>query len=116
MRQPVLPGDVSAAARALLAVPPGSRAVLCRRIFGGAAEGLAHTALYGCVHPCWGDGSLSAAARVFALADEPFLDDPDYLECTRMTLGFLSSVLSEDDGGSPARCSRQETCLASRWA
>ncbi|KIC22639.1 DUF7742 family protein [Leisingera sp. ANG-Vp] len=99
MRRPLLPGDVSAAARALLAVPAGARNALCRRIFGGAAEALA----YGKLHPRWGDGSLSAAARGYRLADEPFLDDPEYLACTRLVLRQAAAVLGEGQGGAPAR-------------
>ncbi|KIC29613.1 DUF7742 family protein [Leisingera sp. ANG-M6] len=93
MIRPVLPGDVSAVARALLAVPESARLALCRRIFGGAAEAAAHCCLLGRLHPLWGDGSLSAAARRYALADEPFLDDPAYLDCTRLVLRELASVL-----------------------
>ncbi|MEW2913328.1 hypothetical protein [Leisingera sp. JC11] len=102
MIRPVLPGDVSAVARALLAVPEGDRLRLCRRIFGGAAEAAAHCGLYGHLHPHWGDGSLSAAARRHGLAEEPFLDDPAYLSCTRLVLRELAAVL-EADAASPAR-------------
>ncbi|MCB4455607.1 DUF7742 family protein [Leisingera sp. McT4-56] len=93
MRQPVLPGDVSAVARALLRVPQDQRLSLCRRIFGGAAEAAAHCAVLGRLHRSWGDGSLSAAARRFELAEEPFLDDAAYLSCTRLVLRELSVVL-----------------------
>lgn len=102
MRRPVLPGDVSAAARALLAVPDRGRLRLCRRIFGGAAEAAAYAGLFGRLHPRWGDGSLSAAARRYSLADEPFLDDPEYLRCTRLVLEELEAVL-DAAGKAPAR-------------
>ncbi|MBY6055868.1 hypothetical protein [Leisingera daeponensis] len=92
MRRPVLPGDVSAVARALLAVPQDCRLSLCRRIFGGAAEAAAHCGVLGRLHPVWGDGSLSAAARRYDLSCEPFLDDPDYLGCTRLVLRELASA------------------------
>lgn len=96
MRQPVLPGDVSAVARALLLVPPDHRVLLCRRIFGMAAEACAHVDLLRQLHPRWGDGSLSAAARRFPLADEPFLDDPAYLACTRLVLRELAAQLEAE--------------------
>lgn len=100
MRRPVLPGDVSAAARALLAVPCGARAGLCRRIFGAAAEAATFADLFQRLHPRWGDGSLAAAARAFALADEPFQDDPDYLACTRLVLQELAAQLAAADADS----------------
>ncbi|WP_323783640.1 hypothetical protein [Leisingera sp.] len=102
MMHPVLPGDVAAVARALLAASDGDRLRLCRRIFGGAAEAAAHTALFGRLHPRWGDGSLSAAARRFALADEPCLEDPEYLRCTRLVLRELAAAV-EACGAAPAR-------------
>ncbi|UWQ34523.1 hypothetical protein K3555_08595 [Leisingera sp. M527] len=102
MRLPVLPGDVSAVARALLAVPESDRLHLCRRILSGAAEAAAHCRRMGRLHPRWGDGSLSAAARRFALAGEPFLDDPDYLSCTRLVLRELAAVMGAERSA-PAR-------------
>ena len=90
MRRPVLPGDISAVARALLAEPMDRRGALCRRIFAGAALAMEHMTDSRRVHPVWGDGSLSAAARCFALADEPPLDDPDYLACTLAVLQALN--------------------------
>ena len=100
--RPVLRGDVSAVARALLAVPEGKRLRLCRRIFGGAALAAVYTGLSGRLHPCWGDGSLSSAARRYELACEPFLDDPEYLRCTRMVLRELAAVIKAA-GEAPAR-------------
>ncbi len=100
--RPVLPGDVSAVARALLMVPPPERPALCRRIFGGAVEAAAHCRLIGRLHPRWGDGSLNAAARRYVLADEPFLDDPHYLQCTRLVLRELAAA-HERSGEAPAR-------------
>lgn len=93
MRRPVLFGDVTAVARALVLVPADRRLLLCRRIFGMAAEACAHVDLRRQLHPCWGDGTLSAAARRFQLAQEPFLDDPAYLCCTRLVLRELAAHL-----------------------
>jgi len=106
MRRPVLPGDVSAVARALLLVPAERREALCRRIFGMAAEARAHTDLLHRLHSHWGDGTLSAAARRFALAEEPFLDDPAYLAYTRLVLRELDATLARSSGArgaAPAR-------------
>ncbi|WP_291731669.1 hypothetical protein [Leisingera sp. F5] len=102
MMHPVLPGDVSAVARALLAVRDADRQRLCRRIFGGASEAAAYAGLTGRLHPRWGDGSLSAAARRFDLAAEPFLDDPIYLNCSRLVLRELARHL-RIAGVAPAR-------------
>ncbi|UWR47476.1 DUF7742 family protein [Phaeobacter inhibens] len=90
MRRPVLPGDITSTARALLAVAPAQRRVLCERIFAGAGQALRHTRRHRRLCPDWGDGSLSAAARRFPLADEPFYDAPDYLACTRLVLAQLA--------------------------
>lgn len=98
----MLPGDISAAARALLAVAPEARGGVCRRIFSGAVEALVHEKLYGRPHPRWGDGSLSAAARRWQLADEPFWDDPAYLRCLQMVLRGVAAFADEAEGGAPA--------------
>ncbi|UWR51330.1 DUF7742 family protein [Phaeobacter inhibens] len=90
MRRPVLPGDITSTARALLAVAPAQRRVLCERIFAGAGQALRHTRRHRRLCPDWGDGSLSAAARKFPLADEPFYDAPQYLSCTRLVLAQLA--------------------------
>ncbi|MFW8634287.1 hypothetical protein [Cribrihabitans pelagius] len=99
----MLPGDTAAAARALLAVPAAARPALCRRIFAGAAAAAAHMARRRALHPCWGDGSLSAAARRFPLADEPFLDHPEYLACTRLVLSTLAARIGNNPVSPPAR-------------
>ncbi|AUR07987.1 hypothetical protein [Phaeobacter inhibens] len=90
MRRPILPGDITSTARALLAVAPAHRRVLCERIFAGAGQALRHSRRHRRLCPDWGDGSLSAAARKFPLADEPFYDTPDYLACTRLVLAQLA--------------------------
>ncbi|MFW8593254.1 hypothetical protein [Cribrihabitans neustonicus] len=99
----MLPSDCAAVARALLAAPVAARPALCRRIFAGAAEAAVHMACHRRLHPRWGDGSLSAAARRFRLADEPFLDDPEFLSCTRLVLTALAARISERPAAPPAR-------------
>ncbi|MFA3917856.1 DUF7742 family protein [Ruegeria hyattellae] len=78
---PVLHGDVSNAARALLTVAPGARRWVGARLVAEAAEAAAHVARTGRLHPRFGNGSLMAAARKRRLADEPGFDDPDYCAC-----------------------------------
>ncbi|MDE4132114.1 hypothetical protein PXK00_03265 [Phaeobacter sp. QD34_3] len=90
MRRPVLPGDVTAVARALLSVPRSQRQALCTAIFCGADKARRWSDREGRLHPGWGDGSLSAAARKQVLADEPTLDNPDYLRCL---IAVLQAVL-----------------------
>ncbi|KII18237.1 hypothetical protein [Phaeobacter sp. S60] len=95
MRRPILPGDITSTARALLAVAPAQRRALCERIFAGAGHALRHTRRTRRLCPDWGDGSLSAAARKFTLADEPFYDAAPYLACTRLVLARLARHLRD---------------------
>ncbi|MFS4580021.1 hypothetical protein [Phaeobacter sp. C3_T13_0] len=90
MRRPILPGDICSTARALLAVAPAERRALCEQIFAGAGQASHHLRRHRQLCPDWGDGSLSAAARRFQLADEPFYDAPQYLACTRLVLARLA--------------------------
>ncbi len=83
---PVLHGDVCAAARALLAVPSGQRARLCRRMIREADRARAHVGATGRIHPLYGNGSLMSAARKRMLVDEPGFDDPDYCQCFEIVL------------------------------
>lgn len=87
--RPALHGDVSAAARALLAVPRGARVQLCRGLIRRAERADRYRLATGRCHPRWGNGSLMAAARTQALADEPGFDDIDYCRCFRMVLAAL---------------------------
>lgn len=87
--RPLLHGDVSNAARALLAAPRRQRSALCRRMIDEAEAADAHVRRTGRLHPFWGNGSLMAAARSRRLADEPGFDDPDYCECFEMVLRAL---------------------------
>ena len=87
--RPLLHGDVSDAARALLAAPPAARERLCRRMIVEAEAADAYRRRTGRVHPLWGNGSLMAAARRRALADEPGFDDADYCSCFEMVLRAL---------------------------
>lgn len=88
--RPVLYGDVSNAARVLLAVPASRRAALCRQLLreAEAADRLARDS--GRLHPRWGNGSLMAVSRRHVMAPEPSFDDPEYRECFGLVLKALS--------------------------
>lgn len=100
MRRPILPGDVATVARAVLAAPCARRGTVLTAIFEGAQAALERHGGAGSLHPEWGNGALEAAARRFALADEPTLDHTDYLRCTIMVLLELERrlVLTGGDG------------------
>lgn len=87
--RPVLHGDVSAAARALLTAPPPHRDRLCARMIAEAELADRHVAVTGRLHPQFGNGSLMAAARSRPLADEPSFDDTDYCQCFETVLRHL---------------------------
>lgn len=76
-----LHGDVSCAARALLAVPRARRAAVFREMIAAAAVADRHRAATRHPHPSLGNGSLMAIARKGKLPPEPFFDDPDYCHC-----------------------------------
>lgn len=87
--RPVLHGDVSCAARALLRLPGPQRAGLCRRLLAEAEAADRHVGRTGRLHPLFGNGSLMSAARKRMLADEPGFDDPEYCRCFEMVLRAL---------------------------
>ncbi|AVO38518.1 hypothetical protein [Pukyongiella litopenaei] len=91
--RPLMHGDVSCAARALLNVPASARARLCRRLVHEAGEAYAHMQRTGKVHPLYGNGSLMSAARKRVLAAEPRFDDIEYCRCFEMVLRRLATVL-----------------------
>lgn len=79
--RPILPGDVSIAARALMAAPLEGRERLCRRMIVEADAALVHVNRTGALHPIWGNGSLTSAARKRRLAPVPGGHDIDYCRC-----------------------------------
>lgn len=86
----LLHGDVSNAARALLAAAPAARPGLALRMIREAEAADRHVRRTGRLHPRWGNGSLMAAARRRRLADEPGFDDRDYCRCFAMVLVALA--------------------------
>lgn len=87
--RPVLHGDVSNAARALLNVPGVLRRELCEKMIREAEAADIFARREGRLHPLWGNGSLMSAARKRVLADEPGFDNPVYCRCFEMVLQGL---------------------------
>ncbi len=87
--RPVLHGDVTHAARAMLRVPEAARAAFCAALIHKAELADQHRARTGRVHVFWGNGSLMAAARAHPLAPEPSLDDDAYCSCMEQVLRAL---------------------------
>lgn len=87
--RPVLPGDVSAAARALLPVPRQARPDRARRLIDEACVADAHCRQTGRAHARWGNGTLMAAAYGHPMGHEISFDDPDYLDCQVRVLEAL---------------------------
>lgn len=87
--RPLLHGDISSAARALLHAPPSSRRRLCARMIHEAEQADRYFRRNGRVHPVWGNGSLMSAARKRTLADEPGFDNVEYCRCLTMVLRGL---------------------------
>lgn len=85
----VLHGDMVAAARTLLAVPAPQRDALLRRMLVGADLAERHRRRSGRTHPRYGTGSLMASAGGWPQRPEPFLDDPDYLDCLARVIAAL---------------------------
>lgn len=79
--RPVLHGDVSCAARAMLSVPPALRSRFCAELIAHAHAADLHVQRTARLHPRWGNGSLMAAARKHPMMPEPGFDCPDYCAC-----------------------------------
>lgn len=84
--RPVLYGDISAVARALLCHPARGRVSLFDRMIVEAEAADKYRKRYGRAHVNWGNGSLMAVANTRPQADEPYLDCPEY--CCVMALVF----------------------------
>lgn len=87
--RPVLHGDVTAAARALLMVPAEAREALCRRMIEEADFADRYAQRMGRPHRDWGNGTLMAAARARPLADEPALGEERYCRCLETVFRLL---------------------------
>lgn len=85
----VLPGDLRAAACALLPLPLAARDAALARIVARAEAADRYRKRFGRAHPDWGDGTLAAAAG--RVAAEPFAADPGYLDATLRVLHLLAA-------------------------
>ncbi len=92
----LLHGDMVAAARVLLAQPPGRRAAILAEMLAAADRAERHVARTSHAHPRWGAGCLESAAARWPSADEPWLDDADYAACLMMVL--QAAVLDRNPG------------------
>lgn len=89
--RPVLPGDVAAAACALLALPMRKRPGAMLEMLHRAEAADRYRRALGRAHPRWGTGSLASAALQLPRRDEPFLDDPDYVDCMLTVFAALKA-------------------------
>lgn len=89
--RPVLLADVRAAASALAPLDPACRDRALATLVARAEAADRFRKRLGQVHPCWGDGTLAAAARAERPADEPLADDPAYLDATLRVLILLAA-------------------------
>ncbi len=94
----VLHGDLVAAARTLHAAPPAQRDALLRRMLVAADLADRHRRRQGRPHPHYGTGSLMASAQRWPQRPEPFLDDPDYLECLARVIAALRARIRRKQG------------------
>lgn len=93
--RPVLHGDVSCAARALLLVPDRERAGFCQELIRQADAADQFVQQFRRLHPRWGNGSLMSSARQHRLPSEPSFDDDTYCRCFEIVLNALRAFRSE---------------------
>ena len=115
--RPVLPVDVSAAARALLAVPAPVRAAWARRLIKEACAADAYCRQTGRAHGRWGNGTLMAAAHGHPIGNEVCFDDLDYLDCQVRVLTALRAYRQAEAQGKQrmtvGSSSRRRTAMSS---
>lgn len=92
--RPVLPIDISNAARALLSVPHEMRQGFAARLVRNAAMADRYRKRFGRAHADWGNGTLMAAARMWPLAPEPRSDNQAFLECQFMVFDAVLALKS----------------------
>ena len=97
--RPLLPGDLDAAVRALLAVPEGERPALARALVRDASAAEAYRRATGRAHPIKGTGSLMSAAHRRAMAPLPETCDRGYCACL---LDLLRVLLPASRSGESA--------------
>ncbi|MBS0124254.1 hypothetical protein [Thetidibacter halocola] len=85
--RPVLHGDVIAAARAILPLPPLAREAAARRLVAQAEAADRYRKRMGRVHRDWGNGTLMGAAGPGVAAVR--LGDPEMLDAMRAVIDAL---------------------------
>lgn len=98
--RPLAPSDLTAAARALLALPEAARAAAAARMVAEAEAADRYRRRTGRWHPLWGDGTLESAARARPLAPPAVWGDRRHLACLALVLGAL---LDRTAPGAPRR-------------
>jgi len=78
--RPLLAGDLDMAARVLLARPEADWPSTARHLLVAARWADRHRRRYGRLHPCFGSGSVMAAAPAFGLAPLPDHATPAFCE------------------------------------
>lgn len=99
--RPILHGDATSAARALMAAAPEARIDLLVRILREAEIADRHVLETRSVHPQFGNGTLMAAARRHPILPEPDFDDDCYADCFATVLTGLRIWRAVMEGGPP---------------
>ncbi len=89
--RPVLPGDIAAAGCALLALPARKRPGVMLEMLHRAEAADRYRRALGRAHPDWGNGSLGSVAMSLPRVAEPFLNDPDYVDCMLAVFAALKA-------------------------
>jgi hypothetical protein len=84
--QTILLGDLVAAARAILMLPPLSRSAEMKKMLSQAHAAHVYVKRYACPHPKWGNGSLMARANIERQIAEPFAADVEYLAALALVI------------------------------
>jgi len=82
-------GDLSAAARALLALPASARRAAMEQMLSDAARAEAHRRRTGQTAPCGGNGTLMAAALARPHLPPQAPGTAAYLECLHLALSVI---------------------------
>ena len=93
--------DLVAVARHLVACPQHRRLTVLEHLLSRAQAADMYRRAFRRVHPCWGDGTLGAAAWHGDLPCEPALSDRDYMSCLALVLMRL--IRFEDEQSTPAK-------------
>ncbi len=86
--QTLLMGDLTAAARAILAVPPMMQPGAVKNMLMQAHAAHLYLKRYARPHPLWGNGSLMARANTEPQKPEPFAANIDYLSALALVIGI----------------------------